>query len=399
MAMAFYVKAGSTMFAEPTPVWSKKRKLIHKILNMYGEGVHEMESVIHDELSHVVQWLESHKGLVNLDHVIYPSLSNILAMLLVGKRYDYDSKVLANIRVFVDAGNLSFSPVNNLLLSKFPFLRYIPIGPGKYTMKTCQAAEQFLKDVYEETKATYDPEVTRGMIDYLLRQQEEERAQNGESWLSDEDVKAIVLEMVDAGSSTTRGALYEFFLIMVYKPEVAKRIQEEIDEVIGPGRLVKIDDRANMPYTVATIFELLRYTSHVPLAVPHVTTEDVTFKGYSIPKRTPVLPNLWGCHHDEKVWPDPWEYKPERFLDENMKLLPTDHPNRKNLIPFGIGRRFCVGETFARSRMFVFIVTLLQRFNFSRDPERPLPPCDPRTFRFSAVMWPDDYYVRIEPRV
>lgn len=77
-----------------------------------------------------------------------------LFLQLRGKRYDYDSKVLTNIHLYIDNGNLSFSGINNLLLSKFPFLRYLPIGPGRYIRLVTQSTEQFLKDVYEENKAS-----------------------------------------------------------------------------------------------------------------------------------------------------------------------------------------------------------------------------------------------------
>lgn len=69
---------------------------------------------------------------------------------------------------------------------------------------------------------------------------------------------------------------------------MAKKIQEEIDNVIGRDRLSSLKDRANMPYTMAAIFELLRYISHVPLGLPHLTTEDVMFRGYLIPANTTV---------------------------------------------------------------------------------------------------------------
>ncbi|XP_064596440.1 cytochrome P450 2U1-like [Liolophura sinensis] len=236
------------------------------------------------------------------------------------------------------------------------------------------------------------------MIDFLLRHQEELRVETGSSWLDDDSIKAIIQEMVGAGSITTRGALYSFFLIIVHKPEVARRIQDEIEAVVGSCRFPCLEDRPNMPYTVAVVFELLRYISHVPIGVPRVTTTDVTFRGYIIPEKTKVMANIWLIHHDDKIWDDPWEFKPQRFLNEEGNLLSADHPNRKNLLPFGIGRRSCVGEAFAKSRMFLFITTLLQRFHFTRDPTKPLPSCDPRTYTGGLVFSPYPYYVTVTKR-
>lgn len=69
-----------------------------------------------------------------------------------------------------------------------------------------------------------------------------------------------------------------------------------------------------------------------------------------------------------------------------------------SLIPFGIGRRSCVGEAFAKSRMFLFITTLLQRFNFTRDPTKPSLSCDPRTYKTGIVLSPHEYCMKVTPR-
>ncbi|XP_064613895.1 cytochrome P450 2C42-like [Liolophura sinensis] len=390
--------AEATAFIAPTVQWSKQRKLIHNVLNLHGEGGQAIDEAIADELSHMIEWLEKKEGAVNLDHVIYPSLINGISILLKGKRYEYGSPVLTNMEEFDEEAAKALSPTNTLLISLLPFIKQLPIGPGKHILANRRGLEQFHRDFFDECKATYDPELTRGMIDHLFHRQEETRLQDGQPWPGDHLIKAISHEMVVAGTVTTRGALTAFFLIILHKPEVTRRIQQEIDVVIGRSRLVRIGDRNNLPYTMASLFELLRYISHAPLLLPHVTTEDATFGDYSIPKGTTLFANAWSAHHDEDFWPNPWEFKPERFLDEQQNLLPTDHPNRKNLLPFGTGRRSCIGEMFSRSRIFVIIANLLQRFDFSRDDSRPLPSLDPRTYQCSVVLSPPEYFVCVTPR-
>lgn len=105
--------------------------------------------------------------------------------------------------------------------------------------------------------------------------------------LSVPDVLLLIV-FLTSGVLTTGGALYSFFLISVHHPLVESSILNEIDAVIGRKRFPKLADRPHMPYTNAAILELLRYISHVPVAIAHMATEDVTLLGYYIPKDTMV---------------------------------------------------------------------------------------------------------------
>ncbi|XP_064612894.1 cytochrome P450 2B19-like [Liolophura sinensis] len=389
----------TTAFLPPSPLWVKQRKLLYKILSMYGDGVQSMENTVHDELQHVVDWLKSRGGKpVNMDEVFHPSLINILTILLTGKRHEYGDPILKNAQVMDDSAAVGASARHAVLFTIFPFLKYIPYGPGRVAIALRKSTEQFFKDYYDASKATYDPTVTRGMIDYLLHYQEELREAGDEVWLKDTSIRATIQEVIGAGSITTLGSLNSFFLIIAKHPDVAKKIQEEIDAVIGQDRLSSLKDRTKMPYTMAAIFELLRYISHVPLGLPHLTTDDVMFRGYLIPANITVMANMWLIHHDENNWSTPWEFKPERFLDQEGQLVTAENPKRKALMPFGIGRRSCVGETFARSRIFLYITTLLQSFNFSPDPNSPLPSCDPRDFKPGLVIKPLPFRLKVTER-
>jgi cytochrome P450 len=90
------------------------------------------------------------------------------------------------------------------------------------------------------------------------------------------------------GTDTTTTALTCFLLVLLYRPEIQKRLHTEIDHVIGSSREPSLSDRPSMPYMEACLYETLRYISHVPLAVPHATTCDTTVGGKRIPKNTTV---------------------------------------------------------------------------------------------------------------
>ena len=123
---------------------------------------------------------------------------------------------------------------------------------------------------------------------------------------------------------------------MMAYPEVQSRIQRELDDVVGQNRLPTLADRPSLPYTEATIQEIMRYGTIAPIGAPHYTDVDTTFRGYQIPKGTMVIGNLWSISRDPKLWNDEdiGKFNPERFLDANANIFkkPDHH------LVFGSGK-------------------------------------------------------------
>ena len=94
-------------------------------------------------------------------------------------------------------------------------------------------------------------------------------------------------DFLSAGLLTSGSALYSLLAMCVARPEIQQRLQADIDNTIG-ARPPQLADRARLPYVQAAILELLRYISHVPVAIPHKTTQDVELRGYKLPKNTEV---------------------------------------------------------------------------------------------------------------
>lgn len=133
------------------------------------------------------------------------------------------------------------------------------------------------------------------------------------------------------------------------------------------------DIEHSMPYTMATIFEILRHSSS-PI-VPHVATEDSCIAGYGIPKDTIVFINNYELNTNEKYWLNPQEFSPERFLEtipahKLNKDAPMDAPEvkriKKNIpqfLPFSIGKRTCIGQNLVRCYSFLIITSVLENFD------------------------------------
>ncbi|KAJ3936904.1 MAG: cytochrome P450 [Lentinula lateritia] len=175
------------------------------------------------------------------------------------------------------------------------------------------------------------------------------------------DLKWSAASLYSGAADTTVSAIYAFFLAMTLYPEVARKAQAEIDAVVGNDRLPTFADREHLPYVDALVKEVFRWKVVTPLAVPHRATQDDVYDGYFIPKGSLLIPNLWKLTHDSRVYHDPFEFKPERFLAD---LLATEglgrqvepHPRETC---FGFGRRICPGMHFADTTVFACCVTSL----------------------------------------
>jgi cytochrome P450 len=138
---------------------------------------------------------------------------------------------------------------------------------------------------------------------------------------------------------------------------VQEKLQKELDEVIGVSRLPNLADRIQLPYTQSVIHEILRFSSLAPLSIFHNTTKDVQLAGFTIPKNTMFIPNLYAANFDKKIWKDPENFRPERFINEQGQFEKNDA-----LMAFSYGKRACLGETLARDELFLFFASLFQRF-------------------------------------
>lgn len=149
-------------------------------------------------------------------------------------------------------------------------------------------------------------------------------------------------------------------LAMILYPDTQRKAQEELDEVVGRQRAPTFEDRERLPYICAMIKELLRWRPPGPLGVPRGMWVDDWYDGYLIPKGSLIIPNYWAMHHDPEVFPEPDEFRPERFLHGSDVF---DKTNGMGHNAFGAGRRICAGMYVADNSMFINVVTLLWALN------------------------------------
>lgn len=161
------------------------------------------------------------------------------------------------------------------------------------------------------------------------------------------DVVAILLEWIMAR--------------MVLHPRIQAKAQQELDAFVG-GRPVRDSDMPNLRYLQAIVKEVLRLHPPGPLlSWARLAIRDVHVDKFFIPAGTTAMVNMWAITHDGSIWKDPWTFRPERFLEEDVSILGSD----LRLSPFGSGRRVCPGRALGLTTVHLWLASLLQQYNWT----------------------------------
>ena len=167
--------------------------------------------------------------------------------------------------------------------------------------------------------------------------------------------------MITAGRDTTSISVEWAMAELMKNPRVQLKVQAELDHVIGSDRIMSESDFSNLPYLQCVVKEALRLHPPTPLMLPHRASVNVTIGGYDIPKGSIVHVNVWVVARDPAVWKDPEEFRPERFIEEDVDMKGHDY----RLLPFGAGRRVCLGTQLGINLVTLMLGHLLHHFNWA----------------------------------
>ncbi|BFG31419.1 hypothetical protein CerSpe_176940 [Prunus speciosa] len=173
-------------------------------------------------------------------------------------------------------------------------------------------------------------------------------------------VKALLVDMVTGGNDTTTNTVEFAMAEVMNKPEVMQKAQQELDAVVGKHNIVEESHIHKLPYLQAVMKETLRLHPVVPLLIPHSPSETCTVGGYTIPKGSQVFINAWAIHRDPCNWENPLEFDPNRFLDGKWDYNGRDF----TYLPFGSGKRICIGIAMAERMVMYLLATLLHSFDW-----------------------------------
>lgn len=170
----------------------------------------------------------------------------------------------------------------------------------------------------------------------------------------------MLQEMFFGGTETTSNTTVWAMAELLRSPDSMRKLKAEIDQVTGSSRAVEEDDLPELAYLQAVVDETMRLHPALPLLLPRKAREDTEFMGYGIPKGTTLIVNAWSIHRDPESWEDPLSFKPERFLNSNINHKGQHY----EMIPFGSGRRSCVGMLMGERTIGLTLARLIQSFDW-----------------------------------
>ncbi|PVF92916.1 cytochrome P450 [Serendipita vermifera] len=241
------------------------------------------------------------------------------------------------------------------LVDYFPLLKHIPAWvPGATFKKIAVAAyKKQLKIRYwpwEEVNNLYKTGTSGSCIaaEYIEKGQDQNVARDA--------LGSVYI----AGTETTSSSVLNFFYAMMIHPEIQKKVQAEIDDIIGHSRLPNASDRPRLPYADAAWKENSRWIAPVPLSLAHLNREEDVYNGMRIPKNSKIFPNVSAMLRDPEIFDEPERYQPERWLESHnpkAKSLPDVHAI------YGFGLRICPGRYLAERVGFTFAMSVLAAYD------------------------------------
>ena len=349
--------------------WQVQRKFTHTQLKKFGFGRPQMESFVQDEVRDLIATLKEKSAggsnPVEIGFDINVAVVNVIWSIITGERKSHDDPRIREFLVAVNKG-VELASTSGILLF-MPFLakilpeRLFGIDQMRKWMK---ASYDYLQEVVDSHKkvepSSEDP---KDFIEAFLAEMAKDRAHSS---FTEQQLLVLCSELFGAGGEPTSVTLKWAIRYLAMNPEIQRKAQQEIDDVVGNGdRPVECADRTSFPYIQALIQDLIRIADIHPIGVVHSPSEDVEMDGFLIPKGSFVFPNFHHIHHDPMYWEKPNELYPEHWLDAEGNFI----SKREGFLAFGVGKRKCPGQEVAQMELFTFLSNLLKNFTFKLTPE------------------------------
>lgn len=341
--------------------WMANRKFCLNMLRNVGFAKTAMEDNMMEEIMRLSKKIANTKGQpIQVHELLMSTVLNNVASFFYGswppddanrlKLFGIMKKIL---EVFTTGPLFQFIPrVLQSLHSRLSFTRNGLLSTAMGEL------EEFSKTQIEKQMSTSDQVRTADFIQKYMEKIEQEKADPHASF-TNRSLVGTISGFLIGGTFTTTATMQMHMVNFASNEDSQARVQKEIDEVIGRDRRPTWEDRKSMPYTMACLWEMDRWSTTSVLGAARECSNDVVIDGVFIPRGTVVLPNIWAVHNDPALWKEPRKFNPARFLNQDGSLL-AHKP--EFLIPFSTGRRCCPAETFASMEIYLMVTYLLQKF-------------------------------------
>ncbi|KAI8068594.1 cytochrome P450 [Gongronella butleri] len=265
------------------------------------------------------------------------------------------------------------------------FMKRLPTSANRQFDESTKIMHDSVLEVVRERKNGKDArDSSKDLLGFMLNARDEL-----DEGLTDENIRDQVVTFLIAGHDTTANTLAWFFYELARHPHVqAKVLQEIANAGITSDELPTVEQINSLKYTLQAIYEVLRLYAPVRKLTKYCRQDCVVPHGYKIPANTALFVNVYSLHHNEKFYPNPFEFDPDRFAPEEEQKRPAHA-----WVAFSTGPRGCIGRAFAIQEARTVIAMLLHKFEFKYDG----PPVE--MDNFSATTKPANLTMTIHKRV
>lgn len=344
------------VFGKYSPYWRNMRKLctLELLTNL---KIKQFQPMRKSEIDLFVDSLKrAGDTAVDMSARITNLSTDIICSLVFGKKYedrDLNEKGFKAVvkMTMKEAGSFNIGDY-------FPYLRFLDLqGSARILKALSKIFDEFLEKIIDEhVENKKDQKQTRDFVDTMM-----EIIESGKAGFEFDrrHVKAVLLDMLLAGMDTSAATVEWILSEVIRHPHVMKKLQKELQEVVGMDQLVEESHLDQLKYLYSVVKETLRLHPVGPFLI-HESMKDCVVEGFDIPKQSRILVNVWAIGRDPNVWTDPEKFMPERFHGANIDLRGHDFM----LIPFGSGRRGCPGLQLGLTVIQLIVAQLVHCFDW-----------------------------------
>lgn len=268
-------------------MWRSQRNFSLRTLRNLGLGKSKFEGRIHEEIKYMVEKMDSKSGPIQIKRFLGPSVSNVIMLMTIGQRYDFDHPIRQKIdKLFLaDQSNSifnfysiasHFTDTLKFLISLIPdfvipdmkeFVSYLPDLLARITKERMEMIDKMSEyELSEESDSFIDSYLKHHK---LLNSSTDEEDVEERKHFSEDNGRACAQAFFAAGSATTKDAIEWALGLLAVHQDVQEEMFQEINRVIGTSRLASINNKNDLPVTESILFEVLRYACQVPVNIPH----------------------------------------------------------------------------------------------------------------------------------
>ncbi|GKV51810.1 hypothetical protein SLEP1_g58434 [Rubroshorea leprosula] len=343
-------------FAPYGSYWRHLRKICTVEL-LTTKRVQSFRSIREEEVSALVKAIAlNDRSPINLSEKIFSLTYGITSRAAFGSKCKDQDAYISIVKAIVEMST-GFS-----LAEMYPSMKVLQVfsGTKRKLENLFQESDRILTGILDEHREEIKVEkgqAREDLVTSLLKLQE-----NGglEFPLTDTDIKAVILDIFNAGSETSSTIVDWAMAEMIKNPKVLEKAQKEVRRVFDKQGDVDEAGIHELRYLTTVIKETLRLHPSLPLLFPRISREKCEIKGYQIPEKTQVIISAWAIARDPEYWSEAERFVPEKFLDSSLDFRGTD----LEFIPFGAGRRACPGISFALPNIELPLAKLLYHFDW-----------------------------------